>query len=845
MLANFGSFVAPLDDALLTKVPLNDSDGFNYKLKEDYINIIRIPEGTSARHYSKRKEFYEVKIHYDIWPMLISRWEQVIEFSEDKHNSEATLQYCKNELECICRFVSKLIIIDPSKIEDISLAYSDVSIVRNNLEKVTGMFLKSIEQLKMILLFLKEDSEYVNKMTLNTIGSIISAISSLYTQPQYRNTVTECLSHFEKSIDDFDKPYTNIYTNHGSSNNNKLNHMLKDLNNIEFSLGEYPVTKAITKLGAVIMSDPLPSHYLMNLLYCIKDMKFKHKKENLSIQLHMLETFKHALLKFTTSLTKSNMELKNLQSDGFVGSMKDYLNDADIEKVIEEALELVVNQNTGIRNSKIDLSSHRLVHINKMFSNYQEDISSKQLDTIKDVIATSLECIQIILNLVYTQLILEKDNSLKSKSTFLHQHHIGQLSVVQYIKDALLSNISFMTDLDDNKLLLTIASYVRFENSYLYPINTRTSDTNRVVSSTVSYERHINVSSIALNCMTEIVRIWELFPVSKRPSLASYLTHENNTFAGSHKIISNCNMNVEETYCFIQFLVCCTNSQIGFLNALFKDPNYFKAIIDVFCKHSDKIVRRARHDRELKRVVGILVILVSNLIQNNKIKSNKDAKDMIKQFLGVYISNSRDTLFALFVDRTEFSQNDFDFSNNKYDLRRQADKMLILQRDEELEQRVKDICLYNHVISSYLLIISNLLVTVDKDPEIKKLALKGLSAIYGDQLLEMLKICTTSRLTSTGDVMKDFTETLAKLGDHNQLDYNISHENMGVHMAVSDKEDLLIPIEQLQFVTSNSVPKEQSEVWKQAGQSNFRKNLFGYGRSYVVDRNELYYMLKN
>jgi hypothetical protein len=136
-------------------------------------------------------------------------------------------------------------------------------------------------------------------------------------------------------------------------------------------------------------------------------------------------------------------------------------------------------------------------------------------------------------------------------------------------------------------------------------------------------------------------------------------------------------------------------------------------------------------------------------------------------------------------------------------------------------------------------------VTVDKDPEIKKLALKGLSAIYGDQLLEMLKICTTSRLTSTGDVMKDFTETLAKLGDHNQLDYNISHENMGVHMAVSDKEDLLIPIEQLQFVTSNSVPKEQSEVWKQAGQSNFRKNLFGYGRSYVVDRNELYYMLKN
>jgi hypothetical protein len=194
-----------------------------------------------------------------------------------------------------------------------------------------------------------------------------------------------------------------------------------------------------------------------------------------------------------------------------------------------------------------------------------------------------------------------------------------------------------------------------------------------------------------LKCLTEILRIWELYPVSKRPSLASYLTHEHNTFTGSSQIIFRTDLNPEETYCFLEFLVCCTNSQIGFINTLFKDPSFYNGFIDVFCKHSDRITKNAKRQEEFKRVVGIFIVLVSNLIQNNKIKSNKEAKDLISQFLLVYLSNFKDTIYTLFVQRGDHSAGDFDLSVKSYDFRKSRSKKVIMINDEVLEERIRNI----------------------------------------------------------------------------------------------------------------------------------------------------------
>lgn len=124
-----------------------------------------------------------------------------------------------------------------------------------------------------MLISFKDDSDFVILKSLQAMGLILSGIASLYSQPAYRKVVADKLNTYEKSMNEYDKPYSSIYSGLGTSSHNKLNHMLKELNHIEHSVGGYYVTKAISKLGCMIMSDPYPSKHLMTIFDCLKDLK--------------------------------------------------------------------------------------------------------------------------------------------------------------------------------------------------------------------------------------------------------------------------------------------------------------------------------------------------------------------------------------------------------------------------------------------------------------------------------------------------------------------------------------------------------------------------------------------
>lgn len=184
--------------------------------------------------------------------------------------------------------------------------------------------------------------------------------------------------------------------------------------------------------------------------------------------------------------------------------------------------------------------------------------------------------------MIHTLIITNKDKSLKERSHSLHQHHMANLSVVTYIKEALLSNSSFMTDFDDNKLLLTISSYIHFEEKYSIAVherNLRVEDNTNMVA---SYDSLFNVSSISLRCLTQIIRIWELSPVSRRPSLVAYLSYSENGFSNIDIIISRALLNPEEACELLKFLIYSMNSQSAFINGLFKKESFFQSIIDTF-----------------------------------------------------------------------------------------------------------------------------------------------------------------------------------------------------------------------------------------------------------------------
>ena len=287
------------------------------------------------------------------------------------------------------------------------------------------------------------------------------------------------------------------------------------------------------------------------------------------------------------------------------------------------------------------------------------------------------------------------------------------------------------------------------------------------------------------------------------------------------------------------------NSQVSFVNILFKNDKIFTSIIDVFCKNVEFVIKYASIDREKKRLVGILFILISNLIQNSKIKLSKPVKEMINEFLTAYISNSQETIHKLFINRDDHRRDYFEMATTSFKFRMEQERNKIDSIDLILEQEVKDICFYNHVLSSYILIVAHLLISVDKDLESKKQALKCLTFMFKGQIFDILSLCTTKRLTNTGEVLAEFIGMLEKLGDSTFINSGDGLVN-GVPINASSIDDLKITYEELLMnSTKETGSTDDLKLVKSNNQHKFRNNIFGYGRSFVIDRNEFYYILKN
>lgn len=211
-------------------------------------------------------------------------------------------------------------------------------------------------------------------------------------------------------------------------------------------------------------------------------------------------------------------------------------------------------------------------------------------------------------------------------------------------------------------------------------------------------------------------------------------------------------------------------------------------------------------------VVGLLIVLMSELVQNNKIKGNKKAKEASSAFYDSYLFNGIDIVEELFIQRRQFSEQDFDMSLRGCDLRRKNQTLEYCRKEGKLEQNVKDICFFNHVVSSYLLIISNLLITFEKGNENKARALKLLTILHKDTFQNLMALITTRRMTSTGEVMREFNVELIKLGEERSLDFtnNEGMDSKRTYFPISDKTDLLIDINQLQSSISEGDPSNPS-----------------------------------
>ena len=310
-LGNFSSFVEYLNQSKdLEKLRLPGDDEFDYVTKEAFNYGIYIPEGTKARRIYKGKDLFELDVKYDIWTLFFIKWEEILECLSDRNMPVARINVFEIQLQYIVKFISKLLILSPEKVEFINPNLTDVSNIKNNVEKITDLLLKSLERLKILLHLYKNDLHE----SLDAISMIIKAIGSLYTKHTYRKYISDIFDLFEENIEEHGRLLSSSYPSYGGGSN-KLFQMLKELSSIESSVGTYSVTKAISKLGSIIMRDPSPSHNLMKIFECVKSLKISKTLDNLEVQLNLLELYKHTLLKFTTWMTKTDIDIKNANQD--------------------------------------------------------------------------------------------------------------------------------------------------------------------------------------------------------------------------------------------------------------------------------------------------------------------------------------------------------------------------------------------------------------------------------------------------------------------------------------------------------------------------------------------------
>lgn len=79
MLSNFDSFVVPINRNKISPLQLVRDEEYIYEINEDLDFVIRVPKGSRAKQFGKTKEYYDVKIKYDIWPVILDRWARTLE----------------------------------------------------------------------------------------------------------------------------------------------------------------------------------------------------------------------------------------------------------------------------------------------------------------------------------------------------------------------------------------------------------------------------------------------------------------------------------------------------------------------------------------------------------------------------------------------------------------------------------------------------------------------------------------------------------------------------------------------------------------------------------------------
>ena len=237
----FNSFVINLNSSRdVERMKLLGDDEFDYVTKQEVTYGIFIPEGTKARKIHKGKDIYELDVKYDIWSLFFIKWQEILMVASERNLPNSKMNYYEIQLQYIVKFICKLLILSPDKIELMNPSFADISTIANNVSIVSEYLFRSLERLKILLIANKNDPN----SSLESISMIINAIGSLYRKHSYRKHISDILDQFEENLEEYGRHYSSSYLSHGGGNN-KFFQMLKELSSIESSIGIYSVTKAI------------------------------------------------------------------------------------------------------------------------------------------------------------------------------------------------------------------------------------------------------------------------------------------------------------------------------------------------------------------------------------------------------------------------------------------------------------------------------------------------------------------------------------------------------------------------------------------------------------------------
>lgn len=203
-------------------------------------------------------------------------------------------------------------------------------------------------------------------------------------------------------------------------------------------------------------------------------------------------------MKFLTNPTKAVLEMKDISNDSFFANLKEFLNEAEIDSILNIVLEIEPHDSYPLNDLDSLPFSIGLKYVNKLFLSKSKGMSDKMRFKLQSVISMALETLSVILSLVYVHHITLKKKDANKKWSYYHQFHTRDLDAVTLIKDSILSESSLLTEIDENKIIFTILSYINFERKY--KCFGTDQDIDLFVNATVSTHSTKDVSSNALKC---------------------------------------------------------------------------------------------------------------------------------------------------------------------------------------------------------------------------------------------------------------------------------------------------------------------------------------------------------